>query len=98
MITENSTPHHAWLLPSVSVLVFILIFWMSLSFMPQMLSGDGDLGRHITLGNTILDTGSIPTIDIYSHTMDGTFMVPHEWLSQLMFAGAHRAAGLGSPG
>ena len=61
--------------------------------MPQMLNGDGDLGRHITLGNTILDTASIPTADVFSHTMAGRFMVPHEWISQLIFAAAHRFAG-----
>ena len=85
---------YQWLLPSVSVLVFVLVFWISLYFMPQMMNGDGDLGRHITLGNYILDQRTIPTTDLFSHTMQGTFMVPHEWLSQLAFALVHRAAGL----
>ena len=62
--------------------------------MPQMMNGDGDLGRHITLGNYMLDTASIPTTDLFSHTMMGSFMVPHEWLSQILFALVHRAAGL----
>ncbi len=92
---ENTvSSKHQWLLPSVSVLVFVLIFWVSLYFMPQMMNGDGDLGRHITLGNYILDQRTIPTTDLFSHTMQGTFMVPHEWLSQLGFALVHRAAGL----
>lgn len=91
-MNENKAPRYPWLLPSVSVLVFVLIFWMSLIFMPQMLNGDGDLGRHITIGNYILDSGSIPTFDIFSHTMSGNFMVPHEWLSQIMFAVAYRTA------
>lgn len=92
---ENTIPSkYQWLLPSVSVLAFVLIFWISLYFMPQMMNGDGDLGRHITLGNYILDQRTIPTTDLFSHTMQGTFMVPHEWLSQVAFALVHRAAGL----
>ena len=62
--------------------------------MPQMMNGDADLGRHITLGNYILDNASIPTTDLFSYTMTGAFMVPHEWLSQILFALAHRVAGL----
>jgi hypothetical protein len=82
------------LFPSVSVLLFIFLFWESLFFMPQMMNADGDLGRHITVGAHILDTGQIPTRDIFSHTMTGAPLVPHEWLSQLLFALAHRVAGL----
>ena len=83
-----------WFMPSVEVMVFVLIFWTSLLFMPQMMNGDGDLGRHITLGNYMLDNKTIPTTDLFSHTMAGTFMVPHEWISQILFALAHRVAGL----
>lgn len=92
-MNENFPRSLHWFLPSVGVLVFILVFWMSLIFMPQMLNGDGDLGRHITLGTYILETSHIPTTDLFSHTRQGAFMVPHEWLSQLSFALAHRAAG-----
>ena len=84
----------AWLLPSMPVLVFALIFWMSLFFMPQMLNGDGDLGRHLTTGNYILATKQIPTRDLFSHTMNGAPLVPKEWLSQVLFALAFHADGL----
>lgn len=85
----------AWLLPSAPVLVFVFIFWESLFFMPTMMNaGDGDLGRHIIVGNLILNSGQIPTQDVFSHTMTGAPFVPHEWLSEVLFALAHRAAGL----
>jgi hypothetical protein len=84
----------AWLLPSTPVLVFVLVFWLSLFFMPQMLNGDGDLGRHLTTGNLILTTGQIPTHDLFSHTMNGAALVPKEWISQVLFALAFRVAGL----
>ncbi len=62
--------------------------------MPDMLNSDGDLGRHITVGNYILDTGAIPTQDVFSHTRYGEHLVLHEWLSEIVFASAHRVAGL----
>jgi hypothetical protein len=55
---------------------------------------DGDLGRHITIGNYILDSFTIPTRDIFSHTMQGFQLTPHEWLAQLVFALSYRLAGL----
>src|SRR5512143_101648 len=61
---------------------------------PYLLNGDGDLGRHITIGNYILENWKIPTRDIFSHTMYGKPLVPHEWLAQLLFAGVHKLMGL----
>ncbi len=62
--------------------------------MPDMLNSDGDLGRHITVGNYILDTRTIPTEDVFSHTRYGAHLVLHEWLSEVVYALAYRAAGL----
>ena len=59
-----------------------------------MFNVDGDLGRHITIGEYILDTGDIPTSDIFSHTMEGETLTPHEWASQVVFGLLHRVAGL----
>ena len=83
-----------WFLPGIEVVVFALIFWMSLLFMPQMMNSDGDLGRHLTIGHYILDSGQIPNADIFSHTMVGVRLIPHEWLSEIFFAWADRGAGL----
>jgi hypothetical protein len=93
-ISEEASSRRLWLLPSPEVLVFCLVFLAALTFMPSMLNGDGDLGRHITIGNYILDEGVIPTRDLFSHTMDGERLVPHEWLSQSLFALSHRLFGL----
>jgi hypothetical protein len=83
-----------WLVPSVPVLVFGLTLWMSLLFMPQMLNGDGDIGRHLTIGKWILDNQQIPLTDVFSDTLPGKELIPHEWLSQVLFALAYRFAGL----
>ena len=93
--TRRSEKIAAWLLPSAPVLVFALIFWEVLFFMPKIINaGDGDLGRHITSGNLILSSGQIPTQDVFSHTMPGAPLYPKEWLSQVLFALVYRAAGL----
>ena len=61
---------------------------------PQMMNIDGDLGRHLTIGGYILDPGKVPLADLFSHTMPGAELTPHEWLSQVLFALAERWLGL----
>jgi hypothetical protein len=89
--------HHAIrraLVPSLEILLFVLVLYVSLFFMPDMLNSDGDLGRHIAVGNYILDHRAIPTRDVFSHTRLSAELVLHEWLSEVLYALAHRAAGL----
>jgi hypothetical protein len=61
---------------------------------PRLLNIDGDLGRHLTIGQYILDSHSIPTRDIFSHTMTDAPLTPHEWLAQVLYALAYRLGGL----
>lgn len=76
------------------VFVFITVFLIALLTGTQMLGIDSDLGRHLTLGNYILDQRFIPTKDILSHTLTGSSRPPYEWLSQVAFALANRILGL----
>lgn len=82
------------LLPTFANLVWILVFFAVLISGPRMMNADGDLGRHLTIGGYILDQGVIPLRDIFSHTMAGQSLTPHEWLAQVLFALADRALGL----
>lgn len=50
-----------------------------------MLGLDSDLGRHLVLGNIILDEYFVPTHDLLSHTRTGLSRPPYEWLSQVIF-------------
>lgn len=84
-----------YILPRVSDVIFFSIFISVLLFGPTTFNLDGDLGRHITIGNYILNSRSIPTQDVFSHTMFGQPLTPHEWLSQLIFALAHKGLSLG---
>jgi hypothetical protein len=60
----------------------------------QASNTDGDLGRHLRVGETILAERGRGYTDRFSHTMAGQPFVPYEWLSELVFAGAHRLGGL----
>ena len=83
-----------YLLPNQADMLFIAIFVGVVALGPRLMNMDGDLGRHLTIGGYILDTLKIPTSDIFSHTMDGMHLTPHEWLAQVLFSLAYRAAGL----
>ena len=84
----------AYLLPQPRDILFIGVFFVMVYGGPRLFNNDGDLGRHITIGNYILDSHIIPTHDLFSNTMLGQPLVPHEWLAQVIFALAHRAMGL----
>ncbi len=74
--------------------LWLALFFGCLAQGPSMMNIDGDLGRHITIGRYILDTHSIPTVDIFSNSMAGQPLTPHEWLAQVIFALADRWMGL----
>ena len=84
----------AYLFPSIQDAFFIAILFAISVQGPMLLNADGDLGRHITIGNYIAKTGKIPTTDIFSHTMYGEKLVSHEWLAQWIFSGVHAIVGL----
>lgn len=50
---------------------------------------DGDTYWHVTTGQWILRHGSVPDVDLYSHTMPGAPWTAHEWLSEVILAAAH---------
>ena len=83
-----------YLVPKLSDIIFISIFMGVIFLGPRTLNVDGDLGRHIAIGNFILASRTIPATDVFSHTMTGEALTPHEWLSQVLFSLAHNIAGL----
>ncbi len=83
-----------WLFPSVKILIGLMFFLAVLASGERMMNIDGDLGRHLTIGKFILDTDWIPTRDVFSHTMGGEMLTPHEWVAQVVFALMERWLGL----
>ncbi|MCW5979360.1 MAG: hypothetical protein KIT09_14890 [Bryobacteraceae bacterium] len=85
------------LLPSPSDCLFIAwILWVFVVGQPgwSVLLDDGDAGWHIRVGESILETGAIPRTDPFSFTRPDAPWYAWEWLSDIAYAAAHRAAGL----
>ena len=80
--------------PQLTDFIFIAVFCSALVSGSQMLTIDSDLGRHLAIGNYILEKQSIPTRDLFSHTFPNQSRPPYEWLSQTLFALANRLLGL----
>ena len=54
---------------------------------------DPDTYLHIAAGRWMIAHGALPTHDPFSHTLAGAPWVPHEWLSEIVLAGAYDLAG-----
>ena len=81
-------------LPRLGEVFFAAIFAATIAMGPKMMNVDGDLGRHITLGDYILEARTIPTSDVFSFSKIGDPLTPHEWLADVLFSLAHKAADL----
>lgn len=83
-----------FIFPKMGEVLFLAFFAAVIGFGPQMMNVDGDLGRHITLGNHIISSRTIPTKDIFSFTKYGDPLTPHEWFSDVLFALFDQIGGL----
>jgi hypothetical protein len=83
--------------PRPSLFDIIFIIWVvviPVGFGSRMINSDGDMARHIRLGEAILDQGTLPRADFFSHTMAGKPFIAFEWGSELIYGLAYRLAGL----
>jgi hypothetical protein len=84
-----------WIVPSFGSILGLTALANALFFRrARLFATDGDVGRHIRVGRTILDSEAIPRVDLFSHTRGGEPFVPYEWLSEAATALAHQAWGL----
>ena len=81
-------------LPRLERIFFAAIFFGIAAGGHRLLNFDGDLPRHLLMGGLILQTRSVPTVDVFSFRTTGFPGIPHEWLSQVVFAGAYEWLGL----
>jgi hypothetical protein len=81
-------------LPRIEYILFAGIFWGIAASGPRILNFDGDLPRHILTGSLILQTHEVALTDIFSFRTAGYPSIPHEWLAQVIFAGAYIWLGL----
>ncbi len=92
-LTSNSRPisRNGWLFSwplIVGTLVYLLMFHVGKSLL-----NDGDTLLHISAGQWILQHGTVPSVDPFSHTMRGAPWIAHEWLSEVFLALAHKWGG-----
>lgn len=81
--------------PSLFDIVFLLwIVTVPVGFGYRLINSDGDMARHVRIGEVILDRGALPREDLFSHTMGGKPFIAFEWGSEVLYALAYRAAGL----
>jgi hypothetical protein len=73
-----------WIIP---ILLVALV-----SFAPPIL-GDGDTFWHVAAGRWMIAHGGVPDADPFSFTHLGQPWMAHEWLSEVIMAGAWLAAG-----
>jgi hypothetical protein len=90
-------PWVTYFFPSFGALLWMGTFVVVLGLGRGMINADGDLGRHITIGNYILDHARVPLRDLFTHTTAGQPFTPHEWLAEVIFAVTHRLMGLNGP-
>ncbi len=85
-----------WLLPSVSHWLWLLLLVMLLlpTWRTAMVASDGDTCMHWRVGEWMLQNRQIIRTDVFSHTKFGAPVISKEWLSEIIFAAAGRAAGL----
>ena len=72
------------------VVLLMMIFVLAVR---QSVSLDPDVWWHLKAGQEILDTRSIPHIDDFSFTKQGSEWVAHEWLSEVLMEIIYRLSG-----
>ena len=78
----------------MGAIIFISLF-MSLSVLrADKLLADGDTGYHITVGDYILKSKSIPHHDIFSFLTPPPRWIAHEWLSEVIMTFVHSWMGI----
>jgi hypothetical protein len=90
----NSSKLTPWLFPSIKNIYFLSVFFGVLRMGNDLLNADGDLGHHLALGRLILAEGRIPQTDPFSFRTEGILAIPHEWLTQMLFATLENIFGL----
>lgn len=98
-VPASSATVSARRIPSLTDIFFVAVMiWCFLAGAVgyERLFVDGDAGVHIRIGDWILDHGTVPRTDIFSWSKPGGAWCAYEWLAGVIFAGLHRAGGLGA--
>jgi hypothetical protein len=83
----------AWLFSWPLVAGIFSYTWLYAFYGAQAILRDGDVYWHVAAGRWLLQHGSLPTNDPFSHTMTGAIWTAHEWLCEVVLAAAHEWGG-----
>lgn len=82
------------LIPRMEYIFLAATFWGIAASGPKILNLDGDLPRHLLVGQLTLQNASVSTVDIFSFRTTGFPSYPHEWLAQVLLAIPYKIFGL----
>jgi hypothetical protein len=77
---------------SLPLCVAAAVYALLLALGSRLLN-DPDVYWHIAVGRWIIEHRAVPHVDTFSATVAGAPWIAKEWLSQLLYAGAHAVAG-----
>jgi len=66
----------------LAVFFFILLFSATAT---TSIDFTQDLGRHLKLGEIIIQTGRVPSTNLFSYTYPQFSFINHHWLSEVIF-------------
>jgi hypothetical protein len=94
-MTVRTAEEKAGTLPLPAALPFLVaaIVYAVVLLSGARLLNDPDAYWHVAVGRWIAAHGWVPTTDPFSFTFAGQHWIAKEWLSQLLYAGAHGLAG-----
>ncbi len=83
--------------PRPSLFDIIFLIWavvVPIGFSGRLINSDGDLARHLRLGELMLSRHALLRTDVFSHTAAGKPFLAFEWGSEVAYAAAERLGGL----
>lgn len=83
--------------PKPSLFDIIFVIWavvVPIGFSSRLLNSDGDLARHLRLGELMLSRHGLLRTDVFSYTAAGKPFLAFEWGSEVAYAAAERLGGL----
>jgi hypothetical protein len=81
--------------PSLFDIVFLI--WalvIPIGFSGRLINSDGDLARHLRLGELMIEQRGLLRQDVFSHTAAGKPFLAFEWGSEVVYAAAEKLGGL----
>ncbi|MBN2327056.1 MAG: hypothetical protein JXR73_07865 [Candidatus Omnitrophica bacterium] len=74
-------------------ILFHIFYFLCVLFILWNQYNDGDIWWHIAVGNSILNSYSIPSLDEWTYTASGNQVIYHSWLSEIIFSICYRFFG-----